>query len=279
MVGFDKKDSTSLNIDSENFSNNLDEPFENATILKPLTGLRIGVPDEYFSASLDNNVAISVKNGIESLENLGAKVKKISLPTTNFAVAAYYVIAPAEASSNLSRFDGVRFGHRSESSQNLNELYVNSRTEGFGEEVRRRILVGTFVLSHGYYDAYYLQALKVRRLVALDFEEAFKNCDLIVGPTSPTVAWDYDKSPTIGNSEIIKGVPSEYLSDVYTVGASLGGYPAISIPCGFSEIQNSKRPIGLQMIGPKLHEKVILKCAHMFQKSTDWHTLSPNKQE
>jgi aspartyl-tRNA(Asn)/glutamyl-tRNA(Gln) amidotransferase subunit A len=277
MVGFDEKDSTSLNIPHENFSNDLDKPFENATISKPLIGIRIGVPKEYFSAALDDNVAISVKNGIKSLEDLGAKIKEISLPTTNFAVAAYYVIAPAEASSNLSRFDGIRFGHRSKEFQNLNELYTNSRTEGFGEEVRRRILVGTFVLSHGYYDAYYMQALKVRRLVTLDFEDAFKNCDLVVGPTSPIVAWDHDKSPSLGNNDGLEGVPSEYLADIYTVGANLGGYPAMSIPCGFSQIQNAKRPIGLQLIGPKLHEKVILKCAHMFQKSTHWHTCSPNK--
>ena len=276
MAGFDKKDSTSLCVPNESFSNNLDIPFESGNISKPLTGIHIGVPDEYFSDALDNDVAISVKNGIKSLESMGAKIKKISLPTTKYAVAAYYVIAPAEASSNLSRFDGVRFGHRSIDSKSLNELYINSRTEGFGEEVRRRILVGTFVLSHGYYDAYYIQALKVRRLVTMDFEEAFKSCDLIIGPTSPTVAWDHHKSPDIKNNIGVEGVPSEYLSDVYTVGASLGGYPAISIPCGFSEFDNVKRPIGLQLIGPKLQEKLILKCAHMFQKNTDWHTHSPN---
>ena len=158
----------------------------------------------------------------------------------------------------------------------MNELYTNSRTEGFGEEVRRRILVGTFVLSHGYYDAYYIQALKVRRLVTMDFEEAFKSWDLIIGPTSPTVAWDHNKSPNIKNNIGVVGVPSEYLSDIYTVGANLGGYPAISIPCGFSEFDRAKRPIGLQLIGPKLQESLILKCAHMFQKSTDWHMRSPN---
>ncbi len=277
MTGFDKKDSTSLNLPPENFSNDLDDPFEGATQLKPLDGLRIGIPGEYFSVGLDNDVAIGVKNGIKILENLGARIKKISLPATNFAVAAYYVIAPAEASSNLSRFDGVRYGYRSQDTPDLEQLYLNSRTEGFGNEVRRRILVGTFVLSHGYYDAYYLQALKVRRLVTLDFENAFKSCDLVVGPTSPTVAWNHDKSPTIFGKEDIAGVPKEYLADIYTVGASLGGYPAISIPCGFSEVDNAKRPVGLQLIGPKLHEKVILRCAHMFQKCTDWHTQSPNK--
>ena len=275
MTGFDKKDSTSLDLPEENFSANLDTPFESGSNTKPLTGLQIGMPDEYFSEALDEDVAVAVKNGITSLENLGARIKKISLPTTKFAVAAYYVIAPAEASSNLSRFDGVRFGHRSTNSKTLNELYINSRTEGFGEEVRRRILVGTFVLSHGYYDAYYIQALKVRRLVTMDFEEAFKSCDLIVGPTSPTVAWDHHKSPKIRTNIGVEGVPSEYLSDIYTVGASLGGYPAISIPCGFSESENTKRPIGLQLIGPKFQESLILKCAHMFQKSTDWHMCSP----
>ncbi len=278
MIGFDSKDSTSLDIPAENFSNNLDDPFESGTLSKPLTGIRIGVPEEYFSVGLANDVAIAVKNGIKSLENLGATIKKVFLPATNYAVAAYYVIAPAEASSNLSRFDGVRFGHRSSVANSLSDLYINSRTEGFGEEVRRRILVGTFVLSHGYYDAYYMQALKVRRLVSLDFEDAFKGCDLVLGPTSPTAAWDHDKSPNITGKNDIAGVPKEYLADIYTVGASLGGYPAISIPCGFSEVDNAKRPIGLQLIGPKLHEKVILKCAHMFQKDTDWHTLSPNKE-
>ncbi len=276
MAGFDKKDSTSLSVPNESFSNNLDSPFEGGNFSRPLIGLRIGVPDEYFSEALDNDVAVSVNNGIKSLESMGAKIRKISLPTTKYAVAAYYVIAPAEASSNLSRFDGVRFGHRSIESKNLNELYTNSRTEGFGEEVRRRILVGTFVLSHGYYDAYYIQALKVRRLVTMDFEEAFKSCDLIIGPTSPTVAWDHNRSPNIKNKIGVEGVPSEYLADMYTVGASLGGYPAISIPCGFSEFNEAKRPIGLQLIGPKLHEKTILKCAHMFQKNTDWHKHLPN---
>lgn len=279
MVGFDKKDSTSLDIPKENFSNDLDSPYEGSSTSKPLNGLRIGVPEEYFAEGLDNSVAISVKRGIKTLESLGANIKKISLPTTKFAVAAYYVIAPAEASSNLSRFDGVRFGHRSNLTSDLNELYINSRTEGFGNEVKRRILVGTFVLSHGYYDAYYMQALKVRRLVTQDFEHAFKSCDLIIGPTSPTVAWNHDQSPTLLRDERSNtGVPSEYLADIYTVGASLGGYPAISIPCGFSEIENKRRPIGLQLIGPKLQEKIVLKCAHMFQKNTDWHTLSPYKQ-
>lgn len=276
MSGFDKKDSTSLNVSNESFSDNLDTPFESGNVTRPLAGLSLGVPEEYFSEALDNDVAVSVKNGIKSLESMGAKIKTISLPTTKFAVAAYYVVAPAEASSNLSRFDGVRFGHRSVNNKSLNELYINSRTEGFGEEVRRRILVGTFVLSHGYYDAYYIQALKVRRLVTMDFEEAFKSCDLIIGPTSPTVAWDHNKSPNIKNNIGVVGVPSEYLSDIYTVGASLGGYPAISIPCGFSQFDRAKRPIGLQLIGPKLCEKIILKCAHMFQKNTDWHLHSPN---
>ncbi|OUW04225.1 MAG: aspartyl/glutamyl-tRNA amidotransferase subunit A [Betaproteobacteria bacterium TMED156] len=278
MAGFDKKDSTSIGISFESFSECINVPFENTSHQKPLNGIKIGLPSEYFSEGIDIKVENAVRDSIKELEKLGAQIKEISLPATKFAVAAYYVIAPAEASSNLSRFDGVKYGLRSANTKNLNDLYVNTRTEGFGKEVRRRILIGTFVLSHGYYEAYYLKALKVRRLVTLDFENAFENCDLVVGPTSPTVAWNQEESPKFfGKNNDISGVPSEYLSDIYTVGASLGGFPAISIPCGFADFENTKRPIGLQLIAPKLQEKLVLKCAHIFQKNTDWHTFTPLK--
>jgi aspartyl-tRNA(Asn)/glutamyl-tRNA(Gln) amidotransferase subunit A len=238
------------------------------------------LPEEYFHKNLASEVLNPIETAIKKLESLGAKLKKISLPNTCFSVAAYYVIAPAEASSNLSRFDGVRFGYRADNLSNLDDLYFKSRSVGFGKEVKRRILVGTFVLSHGYYDAYYLQALRVRRLIISDFDLAFKECDFIVSPTSPSVAWDCDDIPELGEMDDEQNnVPKEYLSDIFTVGVSLAGLPAISIPCGFGKNKNTKRPVGLQIIGKRYSEAQILQLANIFQNETNWHNLTPQNKD
>ena len=257
MIGYDPKDSTSINAPHEEYSTSLNDNIE---------GLRIGIPKEFFAQGLDNEVATSVQEAIKKYESLGAKIVDVSLPNSVTGVGCYYVIASAEASSNLSRFDGVRYGHRSENYTDLNSMYENSRTEGFGDEVKRRIMIGTYVLSSGYYDSYYLQALKVRRLIKQDFTNAYKSCDVIMGPTTPTTAFD------IGcNSD---DPVSMYLNDIYTITANLSGLPAMSIPCGFD---SKKMPIGLQLIGPYLSEAKLLNAAHQYQLNTDWHQqLAPN---
>ncbi|MFM8677962.1 MAG: amidase family protein, partial [Burkholderiaceae bacterium] len=203
------------------------------------------------------------------LTRLGATACEVSLPRTALSIPAYYVIAPAEASSNLSRFDGVRYGHRAAAPKDLLDLYCRSRAEGFGAEVKRRILIGTFVLSHGYYDAYYIQAQRVRRLVAQDFDAAFQDCDLIAGPVAPTVAWNIDQAA----SDPLQ----EYLADIYTLGVNLAGLPALSMPVGFGSSSDTgkPRPIGMQLIAPRLKESLLLKAAHHFQSATDWHRKTP----
>jgi aspartyl-tRNA(Asn)/glutamyl-tRNA(Gln) amidotransferase subunit A len=259
MTGFDEKDSTSVQRDKEDFSRQLNQDIK---------GLRIGVPREFFGTGLASDVEQAVRTALAEYEKLGATLVDISLPKTELSIPVYYIIAPAEASSNLSRFDGVRYGHRAADYKDLNDMYRKTRTEGFGDEVKRRILTGAYVLSHGYYDAYYLQAQKIRRLIAQDFQAAFAQCDVIMGPVAPTVAWDLgDKSDD---------PVANYLADIFTLSTSLAGLPGMSIPCGFGQGEkNSKRPVGLQIIGNYFSEAKLLNVAHQYQQATDWHTKSP----
>lgn len=259
MVGFDEKDSTSLDRKPEDFNRDLS---------KSIQGLRIGVPKEFFDEGLAPDVEQAVRAALAEYEKLGATLVDISLPKTELSIPVYYVIAPAEASSNLSRFDGVRYGHRAADYKDLNDMYKKSRTEGFGEEVKRRILVGAYVLSHGYYDAYYLQAQKIRRLIAQDFAAAFEKCDVIMGPVAPTVAWD------LGSKS--DDPVANYLADIFTLSTSLAGLPGMSIPCGFGQgDKNAKRPVGLQLIGNYFDEARLLNVAHQYQQVTDWHQRVP----
>ena len=255
MAGFDRRDSTSADRPAEDFGRDLD---------RPIDGLRIGVPREFFGEGLAPDVRAAVDAALDQYRALGAVLVELSLPQTELAIPAYYVIAPAEASSNLSRFDGVRYGHRAAHYGDLRDMYCRTRAEGFGAEVKRRVLVGTYVLSHGYYDAYYLQAQKLRRLIADDFRRAFEAVDLIAGPVSPTVAWD------IG--AIVDDPVSNYLADVYTLPASLAGLPGMSVPAGFGR---GGRPVGLQLIGRWFDEARVLNAAHRFQQATDWHLRRP----
>jgi aspartyl-tRNA(Asn)/glutamyl-tRNA(Gln) amidotransferase subunit A len=270
MSGFDPRDATSLEREADDFVAGMLAPVLPAaraaslTDSRPLAGLRIGLPREYFAQGLSADVEQAVRIALDGLVALGAELHDISLPRTQLTIPAYYVIAPAEASSNLSRFDGVRYGHRAEHYTDLRDLYRKSRAEGFGAEVRRRIMVGTYVLSHGYYDAYYLQAQKLRRLIAEDFDAAFAKVDLIAGPVSPTVAWNLGDK---GDDPV-----SSYLADIYTLGASLAGLPGLSMPVGFGA---GGRPVGLQLIGPRLAESQLLGVAHRFQLSSDWHLRRP----
>ncbi|MFD2367478.1 Asp-tRNA(Asn)/Glu-tRNA(Gln) amidotransferase subunit GatA [Pseudoduganella sp. GCM10020061] len=264
MIGHDERDSTSLTADQgnvrEDFARDLD---------KPLTGLRIGVPKEYFGEGLSSDVEKAVRAALEQFVQLGATLVDISLPKTSMSIPVYYIIAPAEASSNLSRFDGVRYGHRAKEYKDLQDMYKKTRAEGFGPEVQRRIMVGTYVLCHGYYDAYYVQAQKIRRLIAEDFQAAFADkCDVIMGPVAPSVAWDLgDKA----NDPV-----ANYLADIFTLSTSLAGLPGMSIPCGFGEgAKNANRPVGLQIIGNYFNEAKLLNIAHQYQLATDWHTRAP----
>jgi aspartyl-tRNA(Asn)/glutamyl-tRNA(Gln) amidotransferase subunit A len=234
-----------------------------AQLNQSLKGLKVGVPSDYFGEGLDPQVAASVKQAIAEIEKLGAQVVEVSLPNQKLAVAAYYVLAPAEASSNLSRYDGVRFGHRCADPKDLNDLYTRSRAEGFGAEVKRRIMVGAYALSAGYYDAYYLKAQKVRRLVRDDFTRAFEQCDVILGPVAPTVAFN------IG--EKADDPISMYLADLYTIPVNLAGLPAMSIPAGFV----NQRPVGLHLVGPYFSEAKLLNVAHQYQQVTNWHQQRP----
>lgn len=278
MSGFDPRDSTSLETCDgiENAPGRIRADFnaavqsQNAAGGKPLAGLRIGVPTEFFNAGLASDVAAAVEAALQTFESLGAVRVSISLPRTELSIPTYYVIAPAEASSNLSRYDGVRYGHRAEQYRDLAEMTSRSRTEGFGAEVLRRIMVGTYVLSHGYYDAYYLQAQRVRRMIVNDFQQAFTNqCDVIMGPVTPTVAkhiGDNREDPT-----------ADWLADIYTLGVSLAGLPAMSIPCGFGSPQRPL-PIGLQIIGNYFNEGRLLAIADRYQQVTDWHQRTPGQK-
>ena len=255
MAGFDPRDSTSLERPAEDYAGDLE---------KPLAGLKIGLPKEFFAEGLSAEVAQAVEAAIAEYRRLGAVTVEVSLPNMKLSVPAYYVIAPAEASSNLSRFDGVRYGHRAPQYGDLADMYCKSRAQGFGAEVKRRILIGAYVLSHGYYDAYYLQAQRIRRLIATDFSQAFKSCDLIMGPTSPTAAFALGAKAA--------DPVQMYLSDIYTIAVNLAGLPGMSIPCGFGA---GKRPVGLQIIGDYFAESRMLNAAHQYQRATDWHARAP----
>jgi aspartyl-tRNA(Asn)/glutamyl-tRNA(Gln) amidotransferase subunit A len=263
MAGFDERDATSLNVPSEDFLHGMRQAF-NYSASQPLAGLRVGAPAEYAGSGVEPEVSAAIAGSLEQLAKLGATIVPISLPRTQLSIPAYYVIAPAEASSNLSRFDGVRFGVRAEEYSDLKSLYENTRSQGFGDEVKLRILVGTYVLSQGYYDAYYLKAQRLRRLIADDFQTAFKQVDLIAGPVSPSVAWD------IGANQ--DDPTQAYLADIFTLGASMAGLPAMSVPCGFGRRQ---LPVGLQLIGNYMQESRLLGVAHAYQLATDWHLQSP----
>jgi aspartyl-tRNA(Asn)/glutamyl-tRNA(Gln) amidotransferase subunit A len=265
MVGFDERDSTSLTAEQgnarEDFTRELNQP---------LNGLRIGVPKEYFGEGLAQDVEQAVRAALDEFVKLGATLVEISLPKTALSIPTYYIIAPAEASSNLSRFDGVRYGYRTPEYKDLQDMYKKTRAEGFGKEVQRRIMVGTYVLCHGYYDAYYVQAQKIRRLIADDFQAAFKDkCDVIMGPVAPTVAWDLGAKSD--------DPVANYLADIFTLSTSLAGLPGMSIPVGFGQGEkNARRPVGLQIIGNYFAEAKLLNIAHQYQQATDWHTRTPD---
>lgn len=266
MAGFDKRDSTSLERPAENYMRQLGQPLPGASAAQPLAGLRVGLPREYFGDGLADDVRRAIEDALRTLERLGAVRVEISLPKTELSIPVYYVIAPAEASSNLSRFDGVRYGHRAAQYTDLLDMYKKTRAEGFGAEVKRRILVGTYVLSHGYYDAYYLQAQRIRRLIAQDFQNAFAQCDLIIGPVAPSVAWNLGEK----SDDPLK----MYLADIYTLSVSLAGLPGMSVPVGFGQAQ---RPVGMQIIGNYFDEARMLQVAHAFQQVTDWHRRQPQE--
>lgn len=255
MAGFDERDSTSLERAKEDYTRDLNAP---------LTGLKIGLPKEYFAEGLAADVAAAIEAAIAEYKKLGAEIVEISLPNTKLAIPSYYVIAPAEASSNLSRFDGVRYGRRAAEYDGLTEMYEKSRSEGFGWEVKRRILTGAYVLSHGYYDAYYLQAQKIRRIIADDFQKAFAQCDVIMGPVAPSTAWNLGEK----NADPV----AMYLEDIYTLGVNLAGLPGMSVPVGLG---SNGRPVGLQIIGNYFAEAKMLNIAHQLQQVTDWHTRAP----
>jgi aspartyl-tRNA(Asn)/glutamyl-tRNA(Gln) amidotransferase subunit A len=249
------RDSTSLDVPAEDFTRSLGDSVE---------GLRIGVPKEFFGEGLAEDVRVALEAALKEFEKLGAKLVPISLPRTELSIPVYYIIAPAEASSNLSRFDGVKFGHRAAHYTDLTDMYKKTRAEGFGDEVKRRIMIGTYVLSHGYYDAYYLQAQKIRRMIADDFQQAYLQCDVIAGPVAPTVAWKLGEK----NEDPV----ANYLADIFTLPASLAGLPGMSLPVGFG---TGHMPVGMQLIGNYLQEAKLLNVAHRFQQATDWHLAKP----
>ncbi|HWP19211.1 MAG TPA: Asp-tRNA(Asn)/Glu-tRNA(Gln) amidotransferase subunit GatA [Burkholderiaceae bacterium] len=263
MAGFDERDSTSADRPVDDYVAALATPREGATASQPLAGLRIGLPKEFFGEGVAPGVLQAVRAALAEFEKLGATLAEVSLPRTELSIPVYYIIAPAEASSNLSRFDGVRYGHRAKDYKDLLDMYKKSRSEGFGAEVKRRIMIGTYVLSHGYYDAYYLQAQKLRRMIAEDFQAAFRQCDVIAGPVSPTVA-----RPLGAQTDPVQ----EYLADIFTLPASLAGLPGMSVPAGSGE---HGLPVGLQLIGNYWREAELLQAAHAFQRATDFHLRAP----
>ena len=254
MAGFDERDSTSVDVPVPDYLGEIGDAIK---------GLRIGIVRQHFDEGLDAECGVKVKESIAVLESLGATTVEVDLPNIDLSVPTYYVVAPAECSSNLSRFDGVRFGHRAENAEDLFDLYCRSRGEGFGDEVKRRIMTGAYVLSAGYYDAYYLKAQQVRQLIADDFRKAFADVDVIAGPTTPT--------PAFKLGDKVDDPITMYLNDIYTIGANLAGLPAISVPCGFV----SDLPIGLHLVGTHFAESTLLRCAHQYQQQTDWHTVCP----
>lgn len=258
MAGFDAKDSTSLDVPAEDFTRELGNSIE---------GLKIGLPKEFFGEGLDSDIAKLIEDAIKQYEKLGALIKEVSLPNSHLALPSYYVIAPAEASSNLSRFDGVRYGLRADDYTDLDDMYARTRTEGFGDEVKRRIMIGAYALSSGYYDAYYAQAQKLRRLISNDFTAAFTECDVLLGPTTP--------SPAFAAGSRTDDPVSMYLNDIYTIPVSLAGLPAASIPAGFTQ---DGLPAGLHLVAPYLQEAKLLNVAHQYQLATDWHLQTPSSQ-
>ena len=277
MSGYDERDATSVQRPAQDYTAQMRVQRAGASILKPLTGLRIGYPREWLALrtigagrnppaaqnSPDIDVQMAVDRAVFELENLGATIKEVSLPLTELSIPVYYIIAPAEASSNLSRYDGVKFGHRAAEYTDLMSMYKRTRAEGFGAEVKRRIMTGAYVLSHGYYDAYYLQAQKLRRMIADDFQRCFAECDLIAGPVAPSVAWPLGQQ---------KDSVRDYLADIFTLPASLAGLPGMSLPAGFGA---HGMPVGLQLIGNYFDEGRLLHAAHALQQATDWHTQAP----
>jgi aspartyl-tRNA(Asn)/glutamyl-tRNA(Gln) amidotransferase subunit A len=256
MAGFDERDSTSVDAPVPDYLGEIGESIK---------GLRVGIVRQHFDEGLDAACAVKVKEAIAVLESLGATTVDVDLPNIDLSVPTYYVVAPAECSSNLSRFDGVRFGHRAENAEDLFDLYCRSRGEGFGDEVKRRIMTGTYALSAGYYDAYYLKAQQVRQLIADDFRKAFADVDVIAGPTTPT--------PAFKLGDKVDDPITMYLNDIYTIGANLAGLPAISVPCGFVD----DLPIGLHLVSTHFAESTLLRCAHQYQQQTDWHTVCPEE--
>jgi aspartyl-tRNA(Asn)/glutamyl-tRNA(Gln) amidotransferase subunit A len=255
IAGHDPCDSTSADLPVPDYARLLG---------REIAGLRIGIPDEYFIEGMDPETEAASRDAITLLESLGAKAERVSLPHTEYAVAAYYLVATAEASSNLARYDGVKYGYRATGAKDLMAMYMKTRREGFGAEVKRRIMLGTYALSAGYYDAYYLKALKVRTLIRKDFEEAFKRCDVILTPTSPTTAFQFGEK-TVDPLTM-------YLSDIFTISCNLAGIPGIAIPCGFTK---SGLPIGLQMLGKPFDEATLLQVAYAYEQATDWHKRNP----
>lgn len=254
MAGFDKKDSTSMNEPVPDYTQSLNDSLE---------GLKIGLPKEYFSADLDPKIAACIEKAVKHYESLGASIHTVSLPNCHLVIPLYYIIASAECSSNLARYDGIRYGYRCSNPKDLRDLYERTRAEGFGDEVKRRILMGTYVLSAGYYDAYYIKAQKIRALMIQDFEQAFKQVDILIGPTTPSTAFKL--------GEKTKDPVSMYLSDIYTIAVNLAGLPAVSIPAGF----NDGLPVGMQLISPAFTEAKLLNVAHRYQQVTDWHKELP----
>lgn len=255
ISGHDPRDSTSVDRPVPAYSQSVDQP---------LAGLKIGVPREHFAEGIDPEVATVVRRALDVYKSLGAELRDVDLPHSKYSIATYYLIAPSEASSNLSRYDGIHYGHRTEAFESMAELYAGSRGEGFGPEVKRRIMLGTYALSAGYYDQYYVKALKVRRLIRQDFDKAFADVDVIVGPVAPT--------PAFKLGELVDDPLAMYLSDIYTISANLAGIPGASIPCGFSA---SGLPIGLQLQAPPFEEERLLRAARMFERATDWHLQTP----
>jgi aspartyl-tRNA(Asn)/glutamyl-tRNA(Gln) amidotransferase subunit A len=268
MSGFDERDSTSVQRPPQDYAALMHAPRPEATAAQPLKGLRVGLPREFFPAALSADVDHAVRAALAEMEKLGATLVDVSLPRTELSIPVYYIIAPAEASSNLSRFDGVRYGHRAAKYTDLLDMYKKTRAEGFGPEVKRRIMIGSYVLSHGYYDAYYLQAQKLRRMIADDFQRCFAECDVIAGPVAPSVAWKLGGQ----NDDPV----ANYLADIFTLPASLAGLPGMSVPAGFAASgEGAGMPVGLQLIGNYFQEGALLHAAHAFQQATDWHRRAP----
>ncbi len=268
MSGFDERDATSAQRPPQDYAAAMRTPRAGATAAQPLKGLRIGLPTEFFPAALAAEVDGAVRAALAEFEKLGATLVDVSLPRTELSIPVYYIIAPAEASSNLNRFDGVKFGHRAAHYTDLQDMYRKTRAEGFGAEVKRRIMIGSYVLSHGYYDAYYMQAQKLRRMIADDFQHCFADCDMLAGPVAPTVAWKLG-----GKSD---DPVANYLADIFTLPASLAGLPGMSVPAGLAASgEGTGMPVGLQLIGNYFQEGTLLHAAHAFQQATDWHRRAP----